>query len=310
VTTSSTNRRILVGIDGSPQSRVALEWAAREAQRGGGEIDAVHVYGSGLAWIDVGSDAEPLILARSAENAKQTLHEIIAAAELPAETDVRIEPVVVLGEPSAVLCDRARSADLLVVGTRGHGGFAGLLLGSVSQRCAERSPCPVVVVPSEYTPTVEAPGARRIIVGIDGSAGSRHALEWALAESASDGDEIEAVLAFNQDLLWVPVEAEIQAKIDAAAEQRAMAIVRDAVTQARTPTDGATVIPTVALGEPWRVLLATAAGADLLVVGTRGRGGFAGLLLGSVSHRCVERSTCPVVVVPPSSVDTQEGDAS
>jgi nucleotide-binding universal stress UspA family protein len=148
VATRSGTRRIIVGIDGSPQSRAALEWAAREAARAGGEIDAVLVYGSGLAWIDVGSDAEPLIVARSGERAKEVLHEAIAAADLPTDDVVTVNPMVVLGDPAASLVDLARSADLLVVGSRGRGGFAGLLLGSVSQRCAERSSCPVVVVPS------------------------------------------------------------------------------------------------------------------------------------------------------------------
>jgi nucleotide-binding universal stress UspA family protein len=147
VTTRTGTRRIIVGIDGSPQSRHALEWAATEA-REGDQIDAVHAYGSGLAWIDVGSDAQALIVARSAELAKETLHGAIEAAALPAELSVRINPVVVEGEPARVLVELAEHAELLVVGTRGRGGFAGLLLGSVSQRCAERSPCPVVVVPS------------------------------------------------------------------------------------------------------------------------------------------------------------------
>lgn len=158
MTTPSNGRRIVVGIDGSPQSRTALRWAVHEAQCSGGDIEAVHAYGSGLAWIDVGSDAEPLIVARSAERAEDLLHEAIAAARLPPHEAVRINPVVVLGDPSEVLCDLAGSADLLVVGTRGRGGFAGLLLGSVSQRCAERSPCPVVVVPSK-APEQEGEGA-------------------------------------------------------------------------------------------------------------------------------------------------------
>jgi nucleotide-binding universal stress UspA family protein len=148
VTTTTGTRRIVVGVDGSPQSRMALEWAAEEALRRDADVDAVLAYGSGLAWIDVGSDAEALIVARSAEKAKEVLHGTIDAAALPAEGAVRLNPIVVEGEAPRVLIELARHADLLVVGTRGRGGFAGLLLGSVSQRCAERSPCPVVVVPS------------------------------------------------------------------------------------------------------------------------------------------------------------------
>jgi nucleotide-binding universal stress UspA family protein len=143
--------RIIVGVDGSPQSRAALEWAVGEALLRDGQVDAVLAYGSGLAWIDVGSDSEALIVARSAERAKESLHDAIDAAALPDDGRTRVRPLVVEGDPAQVLVELAEHADLLVVGTRGRGGFAGLLLGSVSQRCAERSPCPVVVVPTSPT---------------------------------------------------------------------------------------------------------------------------------------------------------------
>ncbi len=141
------SRRIVVGVDGSDHSLHALEWAIGEAQHTGAEVRVVLAYDSGLAWIDVGSDAEALMLAHSAENAKQALHEALAAVELPNEDTVRIMPVTLSGEAARVLVEAAHDADLLVVGSRGRGGFSGLLLGSVSQRCAERSPCPVVIVP-------------------------------------------------------------------------------------------------------------------------------------------------------------------
>lgn len=147
MTTAERRRRLVVGVDGSEHARRALEWAVAEAERTGGELRVVLAYDSGLAWIDVGSDAEAQIVAHSAERAKRMLHEALAASALPAESAVRITPVVIAGEPARVLVDAADDADLLVVGRRGRGGFAGLLLGSVSQRCAERSPCPVVVVP-------------------------------------------------------------------------------------------------------------------------------------------------------------------
>jgi nucleotide-binding universal stress UspA family protein len=148
MTTRCGGRRIIVGIDGSAPSRCALDWAVDEAVQTGGEIDAVLAYGSGLAWIDVGSDAQAFIIEHSAERANHVLHEVLDDVALPTEATVRIHPIVVEGEPARVLVEMAREADLLIVGTRGRGGFAGLLLGSVSQRCAEHSTCPVVVVPS------------------------------------------------------------------------------------------------------------------------------------------------------------------
>jgi len=141
-------RRIVVGIDGSPESRAALEWAVHEAKAKGSEIDAVLAYDSGLAWIDVGSEYEAVIVEQSAARATDELYRTLEAIPPDELGEVTVHPVVIAGAAARVLVEQAQDADLLVVGTRGHGGFAGLLLGSVSQRCAERSPCPVVVVPS------------------------------------------------------------------------------------------------------------------------------------------------------------------
>ena len=141
-------RRIVVGIDGSPESLAALEWAVYEAECTCGEIDAVLAYDSGLAWIDVGSEYQAAIVEHSAARAKQELLRTIGAISSEGHDRITIHPLVVDGVPARVLAEHARDADLLVVGTRGRGAFAPHLLGSVSQRCAELSPCPVVIVPS------------------------------------------------------------------------------------------------------------------------------------------------------------------
>ena len=136
----------MVGVDGSDGSRAALRWALEQAATTGGDIDAVLVYDSGLAWIDVGSDYQDSWAHHAAEQAQTELTRVLDdVAHEP--RSVAIRPVVVDGRPADVLVELAKGADELVVGTRGRGGFAGLLLGSVSQRCVERAPCPVVVVP-------------------------------------------------------------------------------------------------------------------------------------------------------------------
>ena len=142
--TRNGSRRIVVGIDGSQPSQAALDWAVREAAATGGEVDAVIAFDSGLAWIDVGSEYQARIIEHAAAQARDELHRVINGLD-PA---VPVHPLVVEGQAATVLVELARNAELLVVGTRGRGGFAGLLLGSVSQRCTERSPCPVVVVPT------------------------------------------------------------------------------------------------------------------------------------------------------------------
>ncbi len=148
MTTPNRARRIVVGVDGSPESLEALAWAVDEAGRTGGEIDAVLAYDSGLAWIDVGSDYQAPLLEHSATRAKAVLHDALEGLGVEASTSVPVRPLVLEGRPARVLVELARDADLLVVGSRGRGGFTGVMLGSVAQRCAGHSPCPVVVVPS------------------------------------------------------------------------------------------------------------------------------------------------------------------
>ncbi len=146
-------KKIVVGVDGSPGSRTALVWAVEQAKESHAEVIVVFAFSFELAWIDVGSDYQGAWIQNATERAQQELHRIIAET-LPDPPPVTVHGLVVEGEPAAVLVEIARNADVLVVGTRGRGGFAGLLLGSVSQRCAEHAPCPVVVVPTE----VDAPG--------------------------------------------------------------------------------------------------------------------------------------------------------
>jgi nucleotide-binding universal stress UspA family protein len=139
-------KRIVVGIDGSDGSLTALAWAIQEAATIGADVEAVLAYDFELAWIDVGSDYQGIWMQGHADKARARLHEILGVA-VPPDSPVVVRPLVVEGRPATVLVEVAKNADLLVVGTRGRGGFAGLLLGSVSQRCAEQSSCPVVVVP-------------------------------------------------------------------------------------------------------------------------------------------------------------------
>ena len=146
MTTRNRDRRIVVGVDGSPESLAALAWAVEEAERTGGEIDAVLAYDSGLP----GSTS-----ARSTRRPSWNSRPRGQRGAAPrargvgnrGSTSVPVRPLVVEGQPARVLIEIARDADLLVVGSRGRGGFTGVMLGSVSQRCAGHSPCPVVVVP-------------------------------------------------------------------------------------------------------------------------------------------------------------------
>ena len=137
--------RIVAGVDGSDSSRAALAWAVRQAALTGAQVDAVHAwhvptsYGYGYGYASV------LPVIDLQEVARQVLDEAIADVAGLAP-DVEIRPVIVEGNPAQALLDNAKDADLLVVGSRGHGGFAEALLGSVGQHCVHHANCPVVVI--------------------------------------------------------------------------------------------------------------------------------------------------------------------
>ena len=141
--------RIVVGVDGSPSSMTALRWAVRQGELTGATVEAV------ISWqypVNYGTYGwAPISMEDGAdfgEIAEKTVTEAINAVVDPT-SDVRVRPMVVQGNPVQVLMDAAQGADLLVVGSRGHGGFTGALLGSVSQHCVHHAHCPVVVVRGE-----------------------------------------------------------------------------------------------------------------------------------------------------------------
>jgi len=137
-----------------------------------------------------------------------------------------------------------------------------------------------------------------IVVGVDGSEGSVHALEQALEEARARHAEVKAVAAWHvpgaaYDTGWVPVSVD-----PTDFEQIARSALERSIEEAGAARSGVSVTPIVREGQPADVLLAEARGADLLVVGSRGFGGFKGLLLGSVSQQCAHHATCPVLIVP------------
>ncbi|MEU1702083.1 universal stress protein [Streptomyces pseudogriseolus] len=146
--------RIVVGVDGSPSLRQALRWAARQAALTGGTVPALTSwdypqYHGALGWLPPSSGDEEALEARAREDLTPCVEETLGAHP---SADVRTE--VRYGTPASVLLRAARDASLLVVGSRGLGGFAGLLLGSVAQHCVQHAACPVVVVREDTVTSV------------------------------------------------------------------------------------------------------------------------------------------------------------
>jgi nucleotide-binding universal stress UspA family protein len=283
--------RIVVGVDGSTASLRAARWAAAEAERRGLALDVVH------AWMppyplnppDYFADPAPFE-AQGAEILDRAMKSLAASG--PVAVDTR--PVLVRDYPSKALVHAAEEAELLAVGSRGRGGFSGLLLGSVSQNCVNHAPCSVAVIPHGWSGSDHG----RIVVGVDGSPPSYGALRWAVDEAVRRNARLDVVNAYNY--LEVVMPMAIAPGVDCEVLEKASTSLLEQMLGSVLPFHGprppaVELIP--AHSGAARALLETAIGADLMIVGSRGRGGIRGLLLGSVSQQCVHHAPCPVIVV-------------
>jgi nucleotide-binding universal stress UspA family protein len=284
--------RIVVGVDGSEHSRDALRWAHREARLRGFELAAV------LAWglfdqLHAGGDSsfDPDYGPSDAAAALAAVVEDTVGSQAASG----VEQLVVCDLPARALLDLAGRAELLVLGPHGRGALRELVLGSVSQACLHHAPCPVAIV---RTPETVAPGPRdrgRIVAGVDGSEPSARALRWAIDDARTRGATVQAVHAWD-----VPYSLSFAgAAVDwPAFEHAARQLLDQEVDTALGDTTDVRVDSVLVSGSAADVLLGMAKGADLVVVGSRGVGGFRGLLLGSVSQQVAHHAACPVVVVP------------
>ena len=288
--------RVLVGVDGSDGSRRALRWAIGEAAARYGTVQPVMIWQSAY---DMGETYVPVEEAKFVEAAREHLMESVAevAGENPT---VEIDPLVLEGDPAQILCERSGEVDLLVVGSRGYGDFAGLLLGSVSSKCAHHSRCPVVIVSKSDQGYRDLGQVGRILVAVDGSEGSRSALRWAIAEAAVRGASVDALSVWHDPYggdMSLEFEAPYFRRDRFATLEHARELLTLTISEAgRDPA--VEIDPLVLQGDPAQILCEHSGDVDLLVVGSRGHGGFSRLMLGSVSSKCAHHSRCPVVIVP------------
>lgn len=285
---------ITVGVDGSATGREALRFALDEAAVRGAQLRVVHVWSippltaTGVAMI-------PTYGMLETELSQDAATSLDADVELVGgnRAGVEIERRVIRGDAAGTLVELATDADLLVVGSRGRGALAGAILGSVSTACLHHASRPVAVVHGAR------PGDQsRIVVGSDGSPGSAAALEWAFAEARLRGISIHAVSAYHEP--W-GLAGGVVRNPEAVFELRE-ALARsaeDLLDEAERATPDDVPFTREAIAAPaGPALVAAAADSDLLVVGSRGRGGFQSLVLGSVSQYCAAHAGGVVVVVP------------
>jgi nucleotide-binding universal stress UspA family protein len=282
--------RIVVGVDGSPISKLALRWAVDQARLTSATVDAVIAWQypeamTGNAWV-ARLVEEPGFDVLAERELAEAISEVAGS-----DPDVTISPVVVEGWPAEVLLNAAEGADLLVVGSRGRGSVRSTVLGSVALHTVTHARCPVVVVHPRLDSGSAPP---RVVVGIDGSDGSRQALASAVAEAGRLGAEVTAIAAYTLRSYWSGAYQAVVPPVDRLRE----AVRSDAEAMVAAVGGGTPVRVLPVEGPAGDTLVRAAEGADLLVVGGRGRGAVRGMLLGSVALHCVVHAPCPVMVVP------------
>jgi nucleotide-binding universal stress UspA family protein len=296
--------KILIGIDGSEQADRALRWGLHEAGLQNATVTVVHAlraHASNGAAEQSGRYEERVAAA----------HDLIASAVTragaPRDGDSELRTVAIIDDvPARVLLRHARDHDLVVVGSRGRGGFAGLLLGSVSQQVSMHADVPVAVIPTDRGEDRrrDPESTREIVVGVDGSSHSIAALRWAIDEASVRHCPVTAVHVYphpattlTPDVLAALNRAGVEA-FGARTHEAAQRRLDDVVAREVPASAQVDVERAVVAGAAGSVLVDEAADpATMLVLGGRGRGGFAGLLLGSVSQQCLHHARGPVVVV-------------
>lgn len=297
---------IVVGYDGSAASVLALDWAVETARERGRPLTIVHgmsTAGTGFPAMDL-AQAQPIF--------EQTAREILAEGAQRAAKSLEVSQIETqywLGSPAGQIIEASRDAELVVVGSRGRGRILGGLLGSTSYAVAAHAHCPVVVVRSgvgedvEDLPRPSRPGADHpVVVGSDGSPASERAVD-AAADVAEQSAARLRIVHVAQPVIpstWTVIEAGAGG---AGLEDPEVILgwARESVEQeggrVRTAHPSLDVTTEALWGDPGSLLAQLGADAGLIVVGSRGRGGFTGMLLGSVSHRVIHDASCPVMVV-------------
>lgn len=279
---------IVVGVDGSPASRVATDWAAREASSRRLPLTVVYV----IPTADFGPLADlPYYVDEREHHARTVLTDAMglafdATADHP---ELVVDQRILTGNAAVNLVDISKDAEMVVVGCRGMGGVAGLLLGSVSSGVVHHAHCPVAIIHDE-DPLTDYPSAAPVVVGVDGSPASEHATAIAFDEASRRGVELVAIHTWMniadfpddvaRDDVATQADEELAQRLAGWCERNPDVVVRRIVTQ----------------DSPAHRLLEESEKAQLVVVGSHGRGGLTRMLLGSVSSAIAHAARMPVIV--------------
>jgi nucleotide-binding universal stress UspA family protein len=279
---------VVVGVDGSEHSLRALEWAAHEARLIGAPLHIVHAFPH--EFLKAGS-ADPHVGA-----AARSLHGLAARLQELDSRPLSVSTEVADGVPTKVLVEESRRAALLVVGSRGHGGFARLLLGSTAVDVTAHATCPVAVIPAGGDLTSRTGD---VVVGVDASAGSERALGFAFARASQRQARLVAMHVWQLPAAFgASAEAQLLRTDTDHVQAEARALLTDALVPWQEQYPDVAVDARVAMGQTVSELAhASGTEAEVVVVGARGRSALAGMVVGSVSQGLLRHAAGPVVVV-------------
>ncbi|WP_078316474.1 universal stress protein [Mycobacterium sp. D16Q16] len=289
---------ILVGIDGSASALHALTWAGAEAERRNLPLRLVHA-------VDYGSFGYGFNLSASTSFYDHLDTDGVKFLDRAKEHVLALHPTLevaaakVTAQPVPTLVELSKDAFITVVGSSGLGRFTGMMAGSVSVALTARGHSPVAVVRESGTPP-----AGPVVVGVSGSPSSEEAIAWAFEEASMRDAELVAVHAGGDVppsyvyayTAWSAMDWDI-------AEQQQAEVLAERLAGWQEKYPDVSVRRVVAMGNPADILLHRARHAQLLVVGSRGRGDVAGFFLGSTSHALIHQAPCPVLVARPHAAD-------
>lgn len=290
MTGTAPSHAVVVGVDGSAASTLALDWAVDEARR---RTLPLHLL---TAWSVRFAQASPMVVAPlDAPDPEGILREAADRVRSLAPS-VRVTTESTGSSPSAALVEASHTAECVVLGSRGHSGLGSAIVGSTSMQVATHAACPVVVVREVTKAGDSRPG---VVVGIDGSPVSTEAIHYAFAQAASRGVGLVAVHAWHVEFVEGGYALGSTEETWDRLMQEEYAVTSESLAGLAEQYPDVDVTRHVVREHPVAALVTMSQGAELLVVGSRGLGGFRALLIGSVSQGVLHRAHCPVAVVRP-----------